>query len=86
MYKKDLTLNDQQRLICHKTEPCLFVRAGSRFMFTICFYRALKLQFPLDVEGLSSDARVTIELGTGSLRHAIGIFTPNNFQTIVDTE
>ena len=43
------------------------------------FYRSLKLWFPLDVGGLSRDGRVITELGTGSLGHAIGILTPENF-------
>ena len=40
-----------------------------------CFYSALKLKYPLDVGGISWDGRVTIELGTGSLRQADGILT-----------
>ena len=37
-------------------------------------YRSLKEQFPLDVGRLSWDGRVNTELGTGSLRQAIGIW------------
>ena len=51
-----------------------------------CFYRSLKLQYPLDVEGVSRDDWVMTELGTGSLRHAVGILTPDNFRTVVDSE
>ena len=40
----------------------------------------------MDVGGVSRDGRVTTELGTGSLRQAIGILTPEDFRTIVDTE
>ena len=41
-----------------------------------CFYRSLKLRDPIDVGGVSRDGRVTTELGTGSLRHAVGILIP----------
>ena len=52
------------------------------------FYRYLKLQYPLDVGGISRDGRVTSELGTGSLRQAIaiGILTPDDFRPVVDSE
>ena len=50
------------------------------------FYRALKVQYPMDVGGVSRDGRVTTELSTGSLRQAIGILTPEDFRPIVDTE
>ena len=43
------------------------------------FYRALKLKYPLDVEGVSRDGRVTTELGTSSLRHAISILAPEDY-------
>ena len=36
--------------------------------------------------GISRDSRVTSELGTGSLRQAVGILTPEDFQPVVDTE
>ena len=41
-----------------------------------CFYRSLKLRYPLDVGGICRHGRVTIELGTGSLPQAAGILTP----------
>ena len=50
------------------------------------FYRSLKLRYPLDVGGISWDGRVTTELGTGSLRHAVGILTPEDFRPVVDCE
>ena len=50
------------------------------------FYRSLKVRLPLDVGGLSSGGRVTTELGTGSLRQAVGILTPKGFEPVVDTE
>ena len=40
----------------------------------------------MDVGGVSPDGRVTTEIGTGSLRQAIGILTPEDFRTIVHTE
>ena len=46
-------------------------------------YRSLKLQFPIDVGGITRDNRVTTELGTGSLRQAVGILTPKDFRPIV---
>ena len=49
-------------------------------------YRSLKLRFPIDVGGITRDNRVTTELGTGSLRQAVGILTPKDFRPIVDTE
>ena len=50
------------------------------------FYRALKVRFPPDVGGVSRDGRVNTELGTGSLRQAVGILTSGDFRPIVDTE
>ena len=50
------------------------------------FYRSLKLRYPMDVEGITRDDRVSTELGTGSLRPAVGILTPGDFRPIVDTE
>ena len=50
------------------------------------FYRLLKLRYALDVEAMSRDGRVTTELGTGSLRHAVGVFTPEDFRAVVDSE
>ena len=44
------------------------------------------MRFPLDVGGITSDDRVTTELGTGSLRQAVGILTPKDFRPIVDSE
>ena len=49
-------------------------------------YRSLKLRFPIDVGGITRDNRVTTELGTGSLRQAVGILTPKDFRPVVDTE
>ena len=50
------------------------------------FYRSLKLRCPLDVGGISRDGRVTFELGSGPLRQAVGILTPEDFRSVVDTE
>ena len=49
-------------------------------------YRSLKLRFPLDVGGITRDNQVTSELGTGSLRQAVGILTSKDFQPIVANE
>ena len=49
-------------------------------------YRSLKVQFPLDVGGESRKCRMTSELGTGSLRQAVGILTSGDFRPIVDTD
>ena len=40
----------------------------------------------LDVVELSRDGRVTSELGTGSLRHAVGILTSKDLRTIINSE
>ena len=50
------------------------------------FYSLLKVRYPMDVGGVSRDGRVTAELGTGSLRQAVGILTPEDFRIIVDSE
>ena len=50
------------------------------------FYRSLKLRYSLDVGGLSKDGRVTTELGTGSLRHADGVLTPEDFRAVIDSK
>ena len=52
----------------------------------LSFYRSQKLRYPLDVGGISRDGRVTSELGTGSLRQAVGILTPEDFRPVVDSE
>ena len=49
-----------------------------------CFYRSLKLRYPLDVGGIFRNGRVTTELGTGSLRQAVGMLTPEDFRPVVD--
>ena len=40
----------------------------------------------MDVGGITRDDRVSTELGTGSLRQAVGILTPKDFQPIVASE
>ena len=50
------------------------------------FYRSLKLRYPMDVGGITRDDRVSTELGTGSLRQAVGILTPKDFRSVVDSE
>ena len=72
----------------HSSFKKLFVKCSGRA--PICahpsFCRSLKVRFPLDVGGLSKDGRVTTELGTGSLRQAVGILTSEDFQPVVDTK
>ena len=51
-----------------------------------CFYRSLKLRYLLDIGGVFRDGRVMTELCTGSLRHTVDIFTPDDSRTIVDNE
>ena len=66
---------------------CLQFCSGSvPILVNPSFYRPLKVQFPLDVGGVSRDGRVNTELGTGSLRQAVGILTPEDFRPVVDTE
>ena len=50
------------------------------------FYRSLKLWYPLDVGGISRDGRVTTELSTASLRQAVSILTPEDFQPVVESK
>ena len=50
------------------------------------FYRSLKVRFPLDVGGVSRDGRANTELGTGSLRQAVGILTPEDFRPMIASE
>ena len=50
------------------------------------FYRSLKLRYPMDVGGITRDDRVSTELGTGSLRQAVGIINPKDFRPIVASE
>ena len=49
-------------------------------------YRALKVRFPLDVGRVSRGGRVNAELGTGSLKQAVGILTPEDFRPFINTE
>ena len=51
-----------------------------------CFYRSLKLQYPLDVGGISRDGLVTTKLGSGSLHQTVGILTLEDFWPVVDSE
>ena len=50
------------------------------------FYRPQKLRYPMDVGGISRDSQVTNELGSGSLCQAVGILTPEDFRSVVDTD
>ena len=50
------------------------------------FYRSLKLRYPVDVGGITRNVRVSTELGTGSLRQAVGILIPEDFRPVVASE
>ena len=50
------------------------------------FYRALNLKYPVDVRGVSRNSRVSTQHGTSSLKHGVGILTPEDFQAVVDSE
>ena len=52
----------------------------------LSLYWALKVRFPMDVGGLSRDGRVTNNLRTASLVYAVGILTPEDIETVIDTE
>ena len=66
----------------------MLTHCASRFPIYVhpCFYRSLKLRYPLDVGGISRDDRFTTELGTGSLGQAVGILTTEDFWSVVDGE
>ena len=51
-----------------------------------CFHRSLKFRYPYDVGGISRDSRVTTQLSTGSLRQTVGILTPKDLRSVVDSE
>lgn len=42
-------------------------------------YRALKLTFSLDIDGLSPDGTIKTKMGTGSMGEAVGVLTPSMF-------
>ena len=49
-------------------------------------YRALKLRYPLDVGGFTRTGQFSPELCTSSLGQAVGVLTPEDFRSVVDTE
>ena len=51
-----------------------------------CFYRALKIKFPLDVGGLAKKGIVTKTLGKDNLGDTVGILTRADFLSVLDTE
>ena len=71
----------------HSLKRCLSYCTG-RVLILVhpCLYRSLKVRFPMDVGGVSRNCRMTTELGSGSLRQAVGILTPGDFWPIVDTD
>ena len=48
------------------------------------FFRSLKLKYLLNVWGLSRDDWVTTDHVTGSLRHAVGVLTPEDFCAVCE--
>ena len=72
----------------HSSFKKLFVKCSGRVPICVhpSFYRSLKVRFPLDVGGLSRGGRVKTELDNGSLRQAVGILTPKDFEPVVDSE
>ena len=47
-------------------------------------YRAVKLTFPRDIEGLAHDGAITREMATGSMSQTVGVLTPAMFS--LDTQ
>ena len=71
----------------HTKELWRFVQEASCADLRLAsFYRSLKLRYPMDVGGITRDGRVSTELGTGSLRQAVGILTPKYFRPVVANE
>lgn len=45
-------------------------------------YRTLKLPYPIDIGGIVLDSRMTSEMGTGSLRQSVGVFSFADFRPV----
>ena len=80
----DVMLVDTKNAMLKKMLP--FCAGRVPILVHPSFYRSLKLRYPVDVGGITRDDRVSTELGTGSLRQAVGILTPKDFQPVVDNE
>ena len=72
----------------HKSLKVMATKCTGRIPIYVhpSFYRSLKLQNPVDVGGITSNDQVSTELGTGSLRQAVGILTPEDFRPVVTSE
>ena len=82
--RADAMLADTKNVMLKKMLP--FCSGRVPILVHPSFYRSLKLRYPMDVGGITRDDRVSTELGTGSLRQAVGILTPKDFRPIVDSE
>ena len=82
--RTDVMLADVKNTMLKKVPP--FCSGRVPILVHPSFYRSLKLRYPMDVGGISRDDRVSTELGTGSLRQAVGILTPKDFRPIVASE
>ena len=82
--RTDVMLADTKNSMLRKMLP--FCSGRVPVLVHPSFYRSLKLRYPVDVGGITWDERVSTELGTGSLRQAVGILTPKDFRPVVDTE
>ena len=67
----------------HPLQKMYFSSGKVPIFFHLSIYRALRLKYPSDIGGISKDGRITTELGTGSLRHAVGILTLDHFRPVV---
>ena len=82
--RADIMLADLHHQTLKKMLP--FCSGRVPILVHASFYRVLKLRYPVDVGGITWDDRVSTELGTGSLRQAVGILTPKDFRPVVDDE
>ena len=82
--RTDLMLADTKNSMLRKMLP--FCSGRDPILVHPSFYRSLKLRYPVDVGGITRDDQVSTELGTGSLRQAVGILTSKDFRPVVDTE
>ena len=82
--RTDVMLADTKNSMLRKMLP--FCAGRVPILVHPSYYRSLKFRYPVDVGGITRDDRVSTELGTGSLRQAVGILTPKNSWPVVDTE
>ena len=82
--RADVMLADTTNIMLKKMLPYCAGRVP--ILVHPSFYRSLKLRYPMDVGGITRHDRVSTELGTDSLRQAVGILTPKDFRPVVDSE